>query len=66
MGNCKCVGPGGCREHVQEEMACLCVQWGGQGKRCQGAAEGVAPMALAMGPVPEVGAGPGAMMGGSD
>lgn len=39
----------------------------GEGKvRCQGSAEGVAPVALATGPVPEAGAGPGAAMGGSD
>lgn len=35
----------------------------GEGKRCQSSAEGVADMALAMGLVPEVGAGPGPRVG---
>lgn len=36
------------------------------GKKCQGSAEGVAAMASAIGPVPEVGTGPWPRVGGSD
>lgn len=39
---------------------------GNIGKRCQGSAEGAAAMALTTGLVPEVGAGPGPRVGGSD
>lgn len=42
------------------------VQWGGQGKKRQGSAEGVVATASATGPVPKVGAGPGPRVGGSD
>lgn len=44
----------------------VCVQRAGQGKRCRSSTEGVAATAEAMGPVPEVGAGPGPRVGGSD
>lgn len=46
--------------------ACESIQWGGEDKECQGSAEGVAAMASVTGPVPEVGAGPGPRVGGSD